>query len=146
MFARLLSSLLADTTARATAPGAPKALAALLVRLARADETYSGDEAARIDRVLAQRYALSAFEAAALRREGEAIETEAPDTVRFTRALKDAVPLEDRMGVMEAMWSVALSDGTRDPDEDALIRLVANLLGITDRDSAVARQRVEGRA
>ncbi len=143
MIGKLLSSLLAPMPAPLPAPEARLALAALLVRLARADEHYTGDEAARIDRVLASRYALSPFEAAAVRREAEAVEAEAPDTVRFTRALKDAVPHEDRMGILAALWDVALSDGSRDAEEDALIRLVANLLGVTDRDSAIARQRVE---
>lgn len=119
------------------------ALAALLVRLARADALYTEAEALRIDRVLAARHGLSPFEAAALRAQAEILEAEAPDTVRFTRALKSAVPLEDRKGLMRALWSVALADGTRDAEEDALIRLVANLLGITDRDSAFARQSVE---
>ena len=45
--------------------------------------------------------------------------------------------------VVEAMWRVALADGVRDDHEDALLRLVANLLGINDRDSALARQRVD---
>ena len=73
--------------------------------------------------------------------EAEALEAEAPDTVRFTRALKEAVPLEDRAALVEAMWSVALADGARDAEEDQLMRLVANLLGLGDRDSALARQR-----
>ena len=34
----------------------------------------------------------------------------------------------------------------RDAEEDRLLRLVANLLGLTDVESAVARQRAEGRA
>jgi len=63
--------------------------------------------------------------------------------VRFTRAVKDAVPYEDRIGVIEALWQVALADGERDAGEDALIRLAANFLGVSDRDSALARQRVD---
>jgi uncharacterized tellurite resistance protein B-like protein len=63
--------------------------------------------------------------------------------VRFTRALKEAVPFEDRMSLMEALWSVALADDARDPREDAMIRVTADLLGINDRDSAFARQNVE---
>lgn len=143
MFARLLSSLLGQEPQDLPDPEARLALGALLVRLARADEVYSEDEALRIDRVLATRYGLSAFAATALRRDAEILETQAPDTVRFTRALKQAVPLEDRMGLLQALWSVALADGARSAEEDALIRLVANLLGISDRDSAVARQAVE---
>ena len=41
--------------------------------------------------------------------------------------------------------SLALADGERDAGEDALIRLAANLLGVNDRDSALARQRVAAR-
>ena len=121
------------------------ALAALLVRVARSDCDYDENEIVRIDRILSARYGLSPFEAARLRREAEELEGEAPDTVRFTRAVKEAVPYEERAGVIEALWEVALADGARDQEEDALLRLMANLLGINDRDSAFARQRVESR-
>jgi uncharacterized tellurite resistance protein B-like protein len=121
-----------------------RALAALLVRIARADDNYTEAEMVRIDRILAARYGLSPFEAAALRAEGEEVEATAPDTVRFTRAIKEAVPFEERAGVVEALWSVALVDGHRDDAENALLRLTANLLGINDRDSALARQRAAG--
>ena len=47
--------------------------------------------------------------------------------------------------MIEALWAVVLADGTRDDAENALLRLVANLLGINDRDSALARQRIETR-
>ena len=62
------------------------------------------------------------------------------------RAIMDATPdaiiTIDREGVIEALWKVVLADGQRAQEEDALLRLVANLLGISDRDSAIARQRV----
>jgi len=142
MFAKLLNNLFAAEPAALPPEDSRLALAALLVRLARADGDYAMVEVDHIDRVLAHRYNLSPFAATALRREAEGLEAEAPDTVRFTRAIKDAVPHEDRMGIMEALWSLALADDGRDAREDALIRLVANLLGISDVDSAIARQRV----
>ena len=61
--------------------------------------------------LLRTRYGLSPFEAAGLRSKAETLESEAPDTVRFTRAIKDAVPYEDRQGVVEALWEVVLADG-----------------------------------
>ena len=121
------------------------ALAALLVRVARADGRYEAGEVARIDRVLMGRFGLEAAGAAGLRAEAEAVEAEAPDTVRFTRVLKEAVPLEDRIGLIEALWSVVLADGARDAGEDRLMRMVAPLLGITDIESGLARQRMEKR-
>ena len=63
--------------------------------------------------------------------------------MRFTRAIKQAVAYEDRTAVIEALWSIVLADGTRDHEEDAELRLLANLLGVNDRDSARARQRVQ---
>lgn len=141
MFANLLRQLSQPQPERLGADDVQIALSALLVRVARADDTYAQAEASRIDRVLAERFALSPFAAAALRAQGEELEAEAPDTVRFTRALKAAVPVEDRAALLAALWSVALADGARDQDEETLIRTVVPLLGLTDVDSALARQR-----
>lgn len=145
MLSDLLNRLFAPEPSRLPEPDSRLALAALLVRIARSDGHYADTEIARIDKVLARHHGLSPFEAAALRREAEALEAEAPDTVRFTRALKEAVAYEDREAVIEALWDVALADGERDHEEDALMRLVAPMLGVNDRDSALARQRVEAR-
>jgi uncharacterized tellurite resistance protein B-like protein len=145
MFESFLRNLLSPGPSRLPDPEARLALAALLVRVARPDGDYAAAEARQIDRILTARYRLSTFETAALRSEAERLEAEAPDTVRFTRAIKEAVPYEDRTGVIEAMWAVALADGTRDNDEANLLRLAANLLGVNDTDSNLARQRVEDR-
>lgn len=143
MFADLLNRLTAPEPAPLPDADARLALTALLVRIARADGHYDQDEADRIAQIATARYALSPFEASKLRGDAETLEAEAPDTVRFTRAIKDAVAYEDRIGVIEALWQVVLADGSRDAEEDALVRLAANLLGVNDRDSALARQRVE---
>lgn len=142
MFADFLKRLTATDPEPLDDGDARLALTALLVRIARADGQYETVEIERIDRITALRYALSPFEASALRKEAEVLETEAPDTVRFTRAIKDAVPFEGRVGVIEALWQVVLANGERDAEEDALVRLCANLLGVNDRESAQARQRV----
>ncbi|RLJ60210.1 putative tellurite resistance protein B-like protein [Litoreibacter meonggei] len=122
------------------------ALAALLVRVARANDEYTTSEVAKIDVILARHYPdLDATGAAALRAEAEEIEASAHDTVKFTRSVKDAVDLDDRMEVVEALWELVLADGERDHEEEGALRLIAPLLGINDRDSAHARQRVEAR-
>ena len=143
MIGDLLKRLTAPEPAVLPDEDARLALSALLVRVARSDGTYDTEEAAQIDKILVKRFALGPFEAAALRREAEELESQAPDTVRFTRSIKDAVAYEDRLGVIEALWTVVLTDGVRDSQENALLRLVANLLGINDRDSNLARKRVE---
>ena len=144
MFQDLLKRLIQPEPAPIADADARLALTALLVRVARSDNDYSGDERALIDQIAQDRYGLSASDASTLRAEAEAMEAEAPDTVRFTRAIKDAVAYEDRLAVIEALWKVVLADGQRAQEEDALLRLVSNLLGITDQDSAKARQSVGG--
>ena len=119
------------------------ALTALLVRVARSDNDYAAAERSLITRLVRSRYGLTEEAAAELRQQGEALEAEAPDTVRFTGAIKDAVPYDERLAVIEALWGVVLADGQRSDEENALLRLVTNLLGISDPDSAMARQRVE---
>ncbi|MBC9247127.1 TerB family tellurite resistance protein [Paracoccus sp. 11-3] len=144
MFRNLLSRLFTEepNPARLATQDAEVAIAALMVRLARADDRYSRAEQERIDHVLARRCGLDLQEAAERRAAAEMIEAEAPDTVRFTRHIKDRIALEDRIGVISALWEVAYADQKRSSDEETLVRLVSGLLGVTDRDSAIVRQRV----
>lgn len=116
------------------------AMAALLVRVARADHEYASEEVAVIDSLLAARYALAPNAASALRTEAEELEALSPDTVRFTRLIKDAVPYEGRRAVVRDLWHVVLADGRRDHLEDGFLRLVVGLIGVSDRDSGLARQ------
>lgn len=146
MFGELLRRMSAPDPDPLDDGDARLALAALLVRLARSDGSYDDEEIKRIDGLLTSRYGLGPFEVTNLRKDAEILEEEAPDTVRFTRAIKDAVPYEDRAEVVETLWEIVLADGTRDHEEDALMRLVAPMLGINDRDSALARQRAEKKA
>ncbi len=116
------------------------ALAAVMVRISRSDGGYSDAERRRIEAVLATQYRLDTGEAARIRERAEQAEAAAQDTVQFTRRIKAAVPYEERTGIVEALWRVAAADGIN-ADEHGLMRLVANLLGVTDQDSALARQR-----
>ena len=145
MFRNILNRLTADEEDPARLSGAEAriAVAALLVRVARADNSYHKREKAQIDAILGRLHDLDPAEAAERRGDAEMIEAEAPDTVRFTRQIKERIPLEERQTIIAALWEVALIDADRDSSEDRLIRLTASLLGVNDRDSALARQRVE---
>ncbi|WP_421704758.1 TerB family tellurite resistance protein [Aliiroseovarius sp.] len=143
MFQQLLNRLMGDTPEPLPDHDARLALTALLVRLARSDGDYARVEVAQIERIIATRYGLDGDAVTELRHDAELFEESAPDTVRFTRAIKDAVPYEERAAVVQAAWSVVLADGTRADEEDSLMRMVANLLGVNDRDSALARQRAQ---
>ena len=71
MFADFLKRLVEPGPAPLPDADARLALTALLVRVARSDESYDEAERARIDRIVATRYGLSPFEATKLRGEAE---------------------------------------------------------------------------
>ena len=96
--------------------GARLALTALLVRVARSDHDYAASEVALIDQITAGRYGLTPDQAQDLRSRAETLESEAPDTVRFTRAIKDAVDDLDftqyDLVYMAGGWGAAYDLGT----------------------------------
>ena len=146
----MLQSLLARLTAAPSQDPLPPedsrlALTALMLRVAKADGHVDEREIARMDEILAEKFGLDAAGAAALRDEAGAVEAAAQDTVPLTRLIKDTVPYEDRIGVVEALWDIALADQNRSDDENAMLRLVVNLIGVPDPESGLARQRVLNR-
>ena len=143
MLERLLNAMTGDGGADEDPVEAGRvAIAAVLVEAARSDGGYLGREQAMIDRVLGRRFGLSPADAAALRARGEEAQAEAVDLVRFTRAIKEAVPHEDRVAVIEAVWRVIYADGELDENESSLIRRLSGLLYVPDQDAGLARQRV----
>lgn len=135
------------TSAPTSAPLTPEdcrlALTTLMLRVAKADGHYDEGEKGAIEAILTRRYGLDTEGKTSLLAEAEELEAQANDNVRFTKLIKDAVPYEERAEVVEALWEVALADGRRSDDENGLLRLVVSLIGVNDRDSALARQRVE---
>ena len=137
MFSKLFSN---KTLGQTDQIDEKQAMAALMVRIAKSDDNYAQAECERIDAILMILYHLSLEEASTLRNQAEKLEATAPDTVRFTRTIKEAVPYEKRFEVVRTLWQVVFADGERDHEEDALMRLLASLLGVNDRDSAIARR------
>jgi uncharacterized tellurite resistance protein B-like protein len=118
------------------------AITALMIRVARSDDDFTNDEFNNIIYLVKKRFDLTDEAANELISEAKLLEEQAPDTVRFTRSIKTAIAFEKRSALVEDLWSIALIDDYRDANEDALIRTVVGLLGVSDKDSALARQRV----
>ncbi|MFN3260607.1 MAG: TerB family tellurite resistance protein [Pikeienuella sp.] len=143
-----MKRIFAELAALFEAPGAAAssgfdpaalALAALMVRLARADGEFDEGERAAILAALDARFG----NGAALLAEAERAEAEALDHHQFTRLVKAAIAPEDRAALMEELWRVVLADGARDDEENALMRQFASLLHVSDQEAALARRRAE---
>ena len=118
------------------------ALAVLLIEVARSDDKVEVREQSLIESALARRFGLQPGEVTRLITAAEEGAIRAADLFHFTQVVVENFTEEERVGVIEMLWEVAYSDNLLTGDEDALIRRVAGLIYVSDRDRAEARQRV----
>lgn len=133
-----------------TAPADPEArtrlaAAALLVTAAAMDDVFDDGERARIHELLARRFALDEAAAHRLLAEAEAVAIESVDLHRFTRTIKEGFDFDERLELLEMAWEVVYTDGVVHDHEANLLRRLAGLLAVSDRDSGAARMRVRAR-
>ena len=121
------------------------AAAALLVEAARADESYGAEEEQRVVEILAHRFKLSAEDVAELKVLAEERQEASVNLHGFTRVVKDNWSEDERIGLIELLWEIAYADGKIHSYEDHLIRRVAGLIYVSDRDRGEARKRVATR-
>ena len=120
-------------------------VAVLLVEAARQDDSFDPKERAVIEQLLTRKFDLGPEECAALLAAGEARAQELVQLHGHTSAIFEAMSPQERIGVIEMLWEVAYADGVLDPEEDLLIRRIAGLIAVSDRDRVLARQRVVAR-
>jgi uncharacterized tellurite resistance protein B-like protein len=57
----------------------------------------------------------------------------------FTREICTLLSPEQRIEIIEMLWKVAYSDGVLDPHEDMLLRQIAGLIHVPDKERGLAR-------
>jgi uncharacterized tellurite resistance protein B-like protein len=114
-------------------------VAVLLLEAARQDDQFDAKERAVIAQLLTRKFDLSPGECDAL------LAAQMVQLHGHTSDVFDQMSPEERVHLVEMLWEVAYADGVLDPEEDLLIRRVAGLIYITDRERVLARQRVVAR-
>jgi uncharacterized tellurite resistance protein B-like protein len=117
------------------------ALAVLLIETARSDDRVEDREQGVVERALARRFGLNSSEISRLITVAKEGAVRSTDLFDFTRVVVRNFTEEERVGVIEMLWEVAYSDGALTGDEDALIRRVAGLIYVSDRDRGEAKRR-----
>ena len=118
-------------------------IVALFVRAAKIDGIYHENEKTFILNLIKRYFSLEGYEATTLLNEAEIIEKNTSDLVQITKIIKDKIPYDERIELVEDLWKVILSDNIRDPEENSFMRLSIKLIGINDVDSAIARKKVQ---
>jgi uncharacterized tellurite resistance protein B-like protein len=121
------------------------ATVALLVEAAQMDAEFGAGERAKIAELVEGRFGLSAEEGRALLQAASEKIEQAVEVFGFTREIKNAFSPEERIEMMEMLWEVAYADGVLHDLEASLMRRLAGLLHVSDRDSGLARKRVIAR-
>ena len=121
------------------------ATAALMVEAARIDGGLDEVARDRIQKLLAAHYRLTPWVAADLLAEAERVAGESVAWQGLTSTIKDGMPPEERIAVIELLWELVYADGRLGDYEASLLRRVAGLLYVSDRDSGEARLRVMDR-
>lgn len=145
MFRKLLSLFgeTADTPTEGTrTTPLEKAAALLLAMAARLDGAFDGNERTTITRLLSERFGLTGDEATALLATADQEAETATDFYAATRAINENLDFAERVTILEMLWEVAYADGVLHDYEANLVRRVAGLLHVSDRDSGFARQTV----
>jgi uncharacterized tellurite resistance protein B-like protein len=117
-----------------------RALAVLMVMAARLDGRFAPEERESIVRLLRTRFGVE--DAERLVDEADEDATASTDFYQVTRIIKNRLEPDARAGIIEILWEVAEADGEVHDYEANLVRRVAGLLHVSDRDAGEARKRV----
>ncbi|MBO9479233.1 TerB family tellurite resistance protein [Shimia sp. R11_0] len=116
-------------------PDEKLALGALLVRVAKSDNSYHALEIGEIDRILSETFGLNPIEAAKLRATCEKLESAAPGTPDFALLIRETVDYPHRLEVAHKLFQVIEADGKHLPVEDESLHEIEAMLGIKPEDS-----------
>jgi uncharacterized tellurite resistance protein B-like protein len=142
MFDQILKLLAAPESKSGGRDDLQTAVAVLLVEAARRDDTFDHVERAAIERLLAEKFALSPEATRQLLAQAEATADRTSQLHPFTRLAVERMQPQQRIRLIEMLWEVVYADGILDPEEDALVRRIAGLVYVSDSDRVAARQRV----
>ena len=117
-------------------------LAAIFIRIAKVDGVFDKEELDEIRTFLKKRYNLLEKDIDNIMSEATELESSLNDNVQLTKKIKDTIAFEDRFGLLQDAWRLIIADGKRSYEEDSFMRLFCSLLGLSDKDNAIARKNI----
>ena len=118
------------------------ACTALLCEAASMDGVFDDNEKKLILVLIQKQFNVDENEANKIYIEGKGLAENAAQLYGFTRIIKESWDNKKRISLLEMLWELAYVDGELDAAEDMLIRRIAGLIHVEDRDRIEAKQRV----
>ena len=116
------------------------ALAAIFIRIAKLDGTFDINEREKIKELIIKRFEFNEENTENVLNMAARLEGQSNDNVQFIKVIKESIAYEERFNLLKDSWILVMADGKRTYEEDGFMRLFCSLLGLSDKDSALARQ------
>ena len=116
------------------------ALSAIFIRIAKLDGSFDSSERKKIKELVMSRFELDEEETEKVLNLAVNLEGQSNDNIQFTKIIKETIAYEERFSLLKDSWILVMADGKRTYEEDGFMRLFCNLLGLSDKDNALARQ------
>jgi uncharacterized tellurite resistance protein B-like protein len=144
MLKRLLQVFAAPTAQVESTSGEriPLAAAVLLLEIANTDGEFHPEEQAMLGGILKEHFAVSEESLADLLKVAEKTRQSSNDLHQFTREINKAFTQSEKEQIIEALWQLVYADGRLDCYEDALMKQLGALIGLSHRQLIEAKLRV----
>ena len=106
------------------------------------DGVFDKNEESLILSMIQKQFNLDDEQASKVLTEGKKLAEEATQLHGFTRVIKESWELEKRIRLLEMLWELAYVDGELNAAEDMLIRRIAGLIHVEDRERMEAKQKI----
>ena len=116
------------------------ALSAIFIRIAKLDGSFDSREREKIKELVMNRFQLSEEKTKNVLDNAVKLESKSNDNIQFTKVIKDTIAYEERFNLLKDCWVLVMADGNRSYEEDGFMRLFCSLLGLSDKENALARQ------
>ena len=116
------------------------ALTAIFIRIAKLDGSFDINERKKIKELVMSRFQLDEEETENVLNLAVNLEGQSNDNIQFTKIIKESIAYEERFNLLKDSWTIVMADGRRTYEEDGFMRLFCSLLGLSDKDNALARQ------
>ena len=118
------------------------AVCALLVEMAKIDETFTAAEMSKILSILKDKYGLSADDADELISVAEQELEGSIDYWQFARLINDNYSTEEKLDIIEMLWRIVFVDEKMDKYENHLMHKLAELLRLSHQQLIEAKIKV----
>ncbi|MEI6066459.1 MAG: TerB family tellurite resistance protein [Methylococcaceae bacterium] len=114
----------------------------LFLEMMNMDDRVEAVEQDIIFALIHQNFSLSAEQTTSLLALAEQQRKQATDYFQFTSLINKGYSLEQKVGLIEALWKIAFIDGVLDMDEEYLVRKMADLLYVPHTAFIMAKNRI----